>query len=233
MKSKSTVVAAVFLCLLMLMASQTFALTITDSSSFYETLNDGAYITQSIAASNLFNQEIFTSGDETKSGTVAFSAIPYFNFADTLYFQFIYDMQETGGVGKRLLSIDDIVITVEGISTPFWNFDDTGYGSIILNSAEPYTHTPLGAGGDMELYVPVSLFAGMGLTGSNLLTLTVTQSQTDNGTDEWVVLGSGSGGSFFGPDDPINTDPVPIPPTLFLLGTSVIGLILVRSKFKK
>jgi hypothetical protein len=233
MKSKILVLLAVFLCLVMLMVSQASALTITNSSSFNVSLNNSAYITQSTAASSLFSNELLTSGDETKSGTVAFYEIPYFNFASTLYFQFVFDMQETGGSGKRQLNIDDIVISVVGISTPLWNFDNTTYGSIILNSAEPFTNTPLGAGGDMELYVPVSLFAGMGLTGSNLLTLTVTQSQSDNGTDEWVVLGYGSGGSYFGPNDPINSNPIPIPSTVYLLGTSLIGLLVGRRKFEK
>jgi|GEM_PF-2548701 len=221
---KDYVFLATFLCLFLLMSSPASGLTITDSSSFNVDLNTGAYITESTADSNLFNQEIFTSGDETKSGTVAFSAIPYFNFSNTLYFQFVYDMQETGGQGQRRISIDDIVVSVSGKGT-FWDFDQGTYGSIILNDDVPYTSTPLGAGGDMALYVPVSLFNGSGLTGSDLLTFTVTQSLSDNGTDEWVVLGSGSGGSFFGPGDPINdppTNPIPEPVGMLLMGAGLM-----------
>jgi len=234
MKHKTLVVSALSLCWFMLLATTAMAYIITDSSNFNVTLNDGAYIKQGAAPSSWFNQEIFTSGDETVSGTVAFSAIPYFSFSNTRYFQFVYDMQETGGKGQRQINIDDIVLTVGGFPIPFWNFDQTLYGSIILNTAEPWTNTPLGAGGDMELYVPVYLFQGYGLTGSNLLTLTVTQSMSDNGTDEWVVLGSAGGGSFFSPGDPIN-DPnhqAPLPPTAYLLGAGLLGLLAARRRSK-
>ena len=135
-----------------MVVSPAFALTITNSSIFNEPLNDGAYITQSAAAGSLFSDEIFTSGDETKSGTVLFSAIPYFDVEGTLYFQFVYDLQETGGnpqtVGGRPISIDDIVVSVSGIGI-VWDFDQATYEPILLNTAlNKYTHTPLGDGGD-------------------------------------------------------------------------------------
>jgi hypothetical protein len=238
MKSKTVVVLAVCLCLFIMMATAVFADTIiTNSSSFNVDLNNGAYITQSTAPSNWFNQELLTSGDETKTGTTMFSAIPYFSFENTRYFQFVYDMQEIGGasgggVGGRQLNIDDIVISVVGLGT-IWTLDKSTYGSIILNSVSPnFTTTPLGAGGDMALYVPVSLFTGYGLTGSNQLTLTVTQSQSDNGTDEWVVLGSAGGGSYFGPNEPI-TNPVPLPSSVLLLGSGLLGLGLLGYRRKR
>jgi hypothetical protein len=216
--------SAVFLCLCILMATQASALTIEDSSNFDVDLNDRAYITNNNAPSSLFSSQLISMNDGTASGTVAFSQIPYFDFDDTLYFQFVYDMQETGGPGQRQISIDAIQITVVGSEfNPFWVLGET-YRPIILNSAAPYTSTPLGAGGDMALYVPVSLFHNKGLTGSNLLTLTVTQSQSDNGADEWVVLGSGSGGSYIDPDDPIPPGVVPLPPSVLLLGSGLLGL---------
>lgn len=237
MKNKTGFITAVFFCLFMLMTSPASALTIVDSSNFEVDLDSGvpgAYITDSAAPSNQFNQELFTSGNEIKSGTILFSEIPYFSFENTRYFQFVYDMQETGGagVGGRQVNIDDIVVSATGgtlaSSTVLWNFDQTTNGSIILNSASPFTTTPLGAGGDMELYVPVSLFVGYGLTGSDSLTLTVTQSLSDNGTDEWVVLGSGN---FFGSDEPISN--VPIPPAVWLFGSGLLGLGLLGGRRKK
>ena len=80
----------------------------------------------------------------------------------------------------------------------------------------------------MELYVPVSLFVGYGLKGSDSLTLTVTQSLSDNGTDEWDVLRSGN---FFGPDEQISN--VPIPPAFWLFGTGLLGLGLLGGRRKK
>lgn len=223
------------LCLSILMPSMASAITVLGTDSNVA-LNGGAYADgTSTAAPSNFNQEIMTLGNETKSGGVLFSEIPYFDFSSTLYFQFIYDMQETGGnsgggLGGRPLSIDDIVVSVNGTTT-VWDYDQSVYGSILLNSTMDFTNTPLGAGGDMDLYIPVALFNGMGLTGNDTLTLTVTQSNADNGTDEWIVLGSGT---FFGANDEIigTAAVVPVPTAAWLFGSGLLGLIGIARRKK-
>lgn len=237
------VLIAILFCL---MVSPAFALTITDGSNFNVSLNNGAFITNNSAPSSDFNANDLINmndGTETNDGVspkhanpFPLSAVPYTVVGGISYFQFIYDMQETGS--KISLSIDDIVLTA-GVTYPpapatggtvVWDYDQAAFGSILLNSMEPYTDTPLGTGGDMALYVPVSLFEGLGLTGRSLLTMTVTQSLSDDGDDEWVVLATGN---FFRPDDPIGQE-VPEPSTLLLIGTGLLGLGLYgRGKFRK
>jgi hypothetical protein len=244
MKSFMTVRSFSLLILLSLVVTPAFALTITDSSSFNMSLNAGAYITDTSAPSSAFNGNALVNmndGTETNDGVhphhadpFPLSAIPYVTVGGISYFQFIYDMQETGNA--RSLSMDDIVLTagVDFSSAPatggtvVWDYDQATFGSILLNSASPYTETPLGAGGDMALYVPVSLFEDLGLTGSSLLTMTVTQSLSNNGDDEWVVLNSGN---FFDPDDPIGQE-VPEPATILLLGSGIAGVGLMKRRFK-
>jgi hypothetical protein len=213
------------LCLSMLMPSMASAI-IVEGTDSNKPLNDDAYADgTSTAASSNFNQEIMTLGNETKSGGVLFSEIPYFDFSSTLYFQFIYDMQETGGkdLGGRPLSIDDIVVSAN--TTTVWDYDESTYGSILLNSTTNFTNTPLSAGGDMDLYIPVALFNDLGLTGSDTLTLTVTQSDANNGTDEWIFLGSGSGTFFGTADEIIDSSAVPVPAAMWLFGSGLLGLV--------
>jgi hypothetical protein len=217
------------LCLSILMPSMASAITVLGTDS-YIALNDDAYVdgTNAAAPSN-FNNELMTLGNETLSGTVAISEIPYLDLSSSLYFEFIYDMQETGGnsnggLGGRPISIDDIVVSVNG--TTIWDYDASTYGSILLNGTTAFTDTPLGAGGDMALYVPVALFNGLGFTGSDALTLTVTQSDADNGTDEWIVQGSGAGGMFFSAADVIiDSSAVPVPAAMWLFGSGLLGLV--------
>lgn len=223
---------------------------VEDGSSFTIDLNDGAFITNNAAPSNTFsaNDLINMYDGEVTSDPFPLSKIPVVTVGGNDYFQFIYDMQETGKA--ETISIDDIVVTALGVmldtdpvNIVVWDYDQAKNGSIVLNPMVlvdgklvplgPPTATPLGAGGDMALYVPVSAFQGYGLTGSSLLTMTVTQSVSDNGDDEWVVLGPP--GFFFGPDDSIDDGTpapvVPEPATLAIWSVlGVAGLALRRFK---
>jgi MYXO-CTERM domain-containing protein len=192
-------------------------------------INDGAYVDGTNAAEpNLFRtpELIKNQANDPMTGSVAFSDIPYFNFDNSLYFQFVYDMQETSG--KRQVNIDTITISAGG--QVVWELDTANYGSLILNQTGfVETDTPLGAGGDMALYIPVALFNGLGLVGSDLLTFYVDQSLADNGGDEWVVL---SDGTFFDDNDPINDPPTPIPEpkTMMHLG---LGLVILAGAARR
>lgn len=82
------------------------------------------------------------------------------------------------------------------------------------------TVKPLGNGADMALLIPVSLFAGKGLTGTSTLVFRSMQSDGQDGNDEWMFS---SAGQFFDPTDPITVVPEPVTPILLLSGAVLLG----------
>jgi hypothetical protein len=89
------------------------------------------------------------------------------------------------------------------------------------------TDTPLGNGADMGLYIDVSIFAGLGFTGSDTLTFIWLQSDDNNGADEWAVAGDG----FYGANDEVGGPaPIPLPAGFFLLGAALLSGRMLRRK---
>ena len=199
---------------------------IVNGSSTNVALGNGVHINANddptVLKGNLFAtpELIKNQANETKTGTIAFSEIPVLSLATGQFFQLIYDQQETKF--NEQVHIDDIVISVGG--TTIWDYDQGSNGSIQLNTnSADFTATTLGAGGDLELLIPVSLFDGMGFTGSDILTFVATQSNSDNGGDEWATL---EGGDFFNPDDTIDSSTVVPEPSTFAIWAALVGFCL-------
>jgi len=191
-----------------------------------------ATISGSASASSILILSI-ENGKNKTSSSFTLSQVPYTTIDGTRYFAFVYDAwEETGGPQHIPVTISDITLTLNGIG-PVWSAND----SIRLNSAEPYTSSHIGDGFDLAVFVPLSVFEGLDLTGSSTASLTVTQTHGHGQADRWYLDGSiFSGAQFFGAGDLItsaSSDPAVPEPTTFLLSGGVLigaGLLLRRKR---
>jgi hypothetical protein len=171
-----------------------------------------------------FSTDIIVQPNNQSSGTlssapIAFSAVPVVSIGGQLYFAFVYDVAETGGTG-RLIQVTNINITVASVVV--WTMTD-----IISLNDDPDTanHTPgalNASSSDMGFYLPVSVFNGLGLTGSSTFIFTASWAQGNNGGDQWVLTDDGLQGieqAFFGANTPVQTVPEPGTIALVLLAT--------------
>ena len=140
---KNFFVGTFTLCLFTLSANAAFALiTVEDGKSFDYWLNDGAFITDNAAPSNTFyandliNYQKNDDGQpQTNDGAAnnsnepfALGIVPYLTFEGIDYFQFIYDMQETGN--GESLEIDQILFT-GGVTYDFSKNSPAATGGVL------------------------------------------------------------------------------------------------------
>ncbi len=204
-------------------------------------LNNGAFVDGQDAADatapSTFNNNFLVlnvnEGGGVSSGTsspVALQDIPWVSVLGADYFAFVYDAQETGG--SRQVNIDEFTITSG--TTTIWSLDTGGDTQLQVNPSTPFTDSPLGNGGDMTLFVPVSLFSSVpGLTGSSTISIFSRESDDNDGNDEWdltdgfIVDTSVGAAMQFGPNDPV---PIPEPTTALLFATGLAALAVGRRR---
>ena len=189
---------------------------------------------------SLFNNEVLnypgTSDPDVVAGnTIQMSDVPVYTIDDQTYLRLIYDAQETSPA--KQIDITSILINVGGQDV--WAYDSSptgGDGAIIVNpDGTPDTELtikPLGQGADLSLLIPMTVFDGLGLTGSDDFVLSASQINSDNGNDEWAFqgfAGEESIISYVDPNDVIGVV-VPVPATVWLFGSGLIGLIGVARR---
>jgi len=192
--------------------------------------------------------EIGMTGIHFTSEVFPFTSMVIATLGGDPFFVFVLESQES----DEDLSIDKLSIVVGGAltggplaETVAWMTNE----AILINTESPshLTLSPKSQGADLAVYVPVSAFDGLGLTGSSQFRFEVTHSLVANGTEEeWIfsdegVVRDGCDGSNGGagcaenpltspgPGDPIGT-PTPEPATVLLLGA---GLTLVWALRRK
>lgn len=135
-----------------------------------------------------FNSSLLTvsrNGTEVSSTPQRFSSVGYTAFRTKAYFAFVLDARESKAGPS--LSIDRIRITVNAAEV--WRTTE----AILLNggAAADFTLTPFGNGADMALYVPVSVFDALSLTGSSRFVFSATHSLGHAGGDVWRLTDYG------------------------------------------
>jgi hypothetical protein len=196
-------------------------------------VNDGAFLdgTDATTPSAFSTPELIKNqGNETlTSDGVQLTGVPFISYLGNYYVQLIYDQQETANTGGQP---DRERVQLTGLSAyvgPDANFANatlvwslTGGDEVWVNDQNrtggpfPSTDTTQGAGGDVRLNIPFSIFPS-GTTSSDYLFFRATQADSDNGGDEWVLNGDGE---TLPPATPV---PEPAAGLLALVGLAAVG----------
>jgi hypothetical protein len=145
------------------------------------------------------------------------------------YYKFLLDINESNGHDNEYLQLTSVQIftrsgaitstdeTLDHLGTKRFDSDlgPDGDTTVDLN----YALNPGSGGGDMFLYVPVSLFAGT--LPSDYVYFYSAFNNSDAGFEEWAMLQNGG---------PVNHAPVPEPGTMTLLAT---GLMFAARKWRQ
>ena len=199
-------------------------------------VNGGAFFdgTDTTTPSAFSTPELIKNQDNETltSDAKALSTMPFIFDGGSNYFQFIYDQQETANTGgqphrERVILTELSVFvspdTTFANATLVWTLDSSVqvYVNDQNRSGGPFaaTDTPQSAGGDMTLNVPFSVFP-VGTTSDDFLFFRATQTDSDDGGDEWVV---NSNGTTLPP-----STPVPEPNTCLLLLAGLFVLSIRR-----
>lgn len=165
------------------------------------------------------------------------------NLGGTAYFQFLLDINEPNGGGQSLLSLDTVRIwdaqsvlaqLLTSANVPTLASVD-GLFSALLYAMGPGNSVLLdfdlfqgsGKGWDMEMLVPISLFAGMNPTSRIIFGTAfggLDGASAGDGFEEWAYK--------IGAVPPPPPPPLPEPGTLALAGLSLLGLGFVSRKKK-
>jgi hypothetical protein len=180
---------------------------------------------------------------DTKTGSdwtrdLQFSELVTKTIGSTTYFEFLLDINQNQGGDNELLSLDQVRIYTRtgAISSAPDNFSTVGtlrFNSDVGADGDSvveldFGRNPGSGAGDMFLYVPTSLFAGVLATDYVYFYSLFGNSHTANdGFEEWALVGTPSPTT-----DTTTTTPgnVPEPGVLLLLGT---GLAVAAQRIRR